>query len=261
MNISFKFAVKIFILATIVLNVVFTIPVMAQTKAPSVRDELKEHVREINQSVKTQIKTENENIKTKRTELNTQLKEAQEAAKKHIEAAREETKKVVETRRAELKDKISKLRDEKKKQIAARLDEQLSRLNVQWTDHFSNVLSRLSEILGKIELRADKAESNDGDVSAARTAIQNAKTAIESARTAVEVQAKKTYIAAFTSENELGAAFKTVKEQLRTDLAGLRDGLIKDARKAVQDVFQLLLQIPGVDKESTTTSASAETNE
>jgi len=196
-----------------------------------------------------QIKIGLENIKAKRTELNTQLKKAQEAAKNRLEVAREEVKKTVEARQTELKDKISKLRDEKKKQIATRLDEQMARLNVQWTDHFSNVLNRLLEILGKIELRTTKAETSGKDVTAVKTAIQNAKAAIETARTAVETQAKKTYIATFSSETGLGAAFKVVREQLRKDLFGLRDGAMKNSREAVQNALQALKSVPKVDED------------
>jgi len=196
-----------------------------------------------------QIKIGLENIKAKRTELNTQLKKAQEAAKNRLEVAREEVKKTVEARQTELKDKISKLRDKKKRQIVTRLDEQMARLNIQWTDHFSNVLNRLLEILGKIELRTTKAETSGKDVTAVKTAIQNAKAAIETARTAVETQAKKTYIATFSSETGLGAAFKVVREQLRKDLFGLRDGAMKNSREAVQNALQALKSVPKVDED------------
>ena len=216
------------ILIMAVIGVVLAFPALAQTNAP------------LRQDVRTQAKTESEAIKAKKTELNAQLKATQEAAKKRIEAAREEAKKAVEARRTELKDKISKLRDEKKKQIATRLDKQLTRLNAQWTDHFNNVLNRLSEILSKVELRADKAGADGKDVSAARAAVQNAKTTIETARTAVETQAQKTYIATFGSETELGTAFKAVKEQLKKDLFGLRDGAMKSSRDAVQSALQAL---------------------
>jgi len=216
------------ILIMAVIGVVLAFPALAQTNAP------------LRQDVRTQAKTESEAIKAKKTELNAQLKATQEAAKKRIEAAREEAKKAVEARRTELKDKISKLRDEKKKQIATRLDEQMARLNVQWTDHFSNVLNRLLEILGKIELRTTKAETSGKDVTAVKTAIQNAKAAIETARTAVETQAKKTYIAIFSSETGLGAAFKAVRDQLHKDLFGLRDGAMKSARETVQNSLQAL---------------------
>lgn len=216
------------IIITAVLCLAFAIPVMAQTNALS-----------------------REDIKAKRTELKNQLKDEREAAKKRIEVAREEAKKSAETRRAELKDKINTLRDEKKKQIATRLDQQMAHLNTQWTDHFSNMLNRLSEIISKVELRASKAETNSRDVAAVKTAIQNAKTAIETARTAVEAQTKKIYMpcilgvstlsnCTFASEKELGPAFKVAKEQLRKDLFGLRDGAMKSAREAVQSALQSL---------------------
>ena len=205
-----------------------------------------------------QIKIGLENIKAKRTELNTQLKKAQEAAKNRLEVAREEVKKTVEARQTELKDKISKLRDKKKRQIVTRLDEQMARLNIQWTNHFSNVLNRLLEILGKIELRTTKAETSGKDVTAVKTAIQNAKAAIETARTAVETQAKKTYIATFSSETGLGAAFKVVREQLRKDLFGLRDGAMKSARETVQNSLQALKGVPKVDEESKATTTPSQ---
>jgi len=235
----------IIIVTTAILGFAFAFSVAAQTSAPTTGAGLKDRVKDLRQNIgniKIQTKTEltDIKIKAKRAELNIQLKATQEAAKKRIEAAREEAKKAVEARRTELKDKISKLRDEKKKQIATRLDEQMARLNVQWTDHFSNVLNRLSEILGKIELRATKAETSGKDVTAVKAAIQNAKAAIETARTSVETQAKKTYVATFSSETGLGAAFKAVRDQLHKDLFGLRDGAMKSAREAVQNSLQAL---------------------
>jgi len=225
------------ILIMAVIGVVLAFPALAQTNAP------------LRQDVRTQAKTESEAIKAKKTELNAQLKATQEAAKNRLEVAREEVKKTVEARQTELKDKISKLRDKKKRQIVTRLDEQMARLNIQWTNHFSNVLNRLLEILGKIELRTTKAETSGKDVTAVKTAIQNAKAAIETARTAVETQAKKTYIATFSSETGLGAAFKVVREQLRKDLFGLRDGAMKNSREAVQNALQALKSVPKVDED------------
>ncbi len=238
MNKKFK---NIFIAA--VLFFAFAFSVLAQTNTPATGGGLKERAKDLRQNIQnviTSVKIGRADIEAKRAELNTKVKDEREAAKMRLETAREEAKKAIKTRQAELKDKISKLRDEKKKQIATRLNEQMARLNTQWTDHFNNVLNRLSEILSKVELRVSKAETSGKDVAAVKTAIQNAKAAIESARAAVETQAKKTYTATFTSEDKLGAAFKAVKEQLRIDLFGLRDGAMKSAREAVQNALQTL---------------------
>lgn len=241
-------------------------PALAQTDSSSqnaptpqnIRREFNERAKEARQNVRTQIKTEREDIKAKKAELNIKIKDDREAAKKRIEAIREEAKKAAETRRAELKDKISKLRDEKKKQIATRLDEQMARFNARWTDHFNNVLNRLSEILAKVELRANKAETNGKDVAAVKTAIANAKTAIATARAATETQAKKTYIATFSSDTELNAAFKVVREQLKKDLFELRDGAIKNAREAVKNAHQALKGVPHVDDEPKATTTPSQ---
>lgn len=232
-------------LTTAVLVFTIAFSIAAQTNAP---------VRRNIQNLKTGLKKEIIDIKSKRAALDTQLKDKREAAKNRLETVRKEAKKAAETRRAELKDKISKLRDEKKKQIATRLDQQMARLNARWTDHFNNMLDRLLEILGRIELRADKAQTAGRDVSAARTAIASAKATIESARAAVETQAKKTYIADFSSEKELRVGFKAAKEQLRKDLFGLRDGAMKSARRAVQSAFQALKNVPKVDEEPKATT-------
>ena len=126
----------------------------------------------------------------------------------------------------------------------------MNRLNERWTAHFSNVLSQLENVLAKIEIRIQKAETGSGNVSDAKTAVEKARAEIKAARDAVTAQAAKVYTVSFVSENELKVAFKSVKEQLHTDLTGLRDGAVKNARKAVQDTFQALRQVPNVDVEN-----------
>ncbi len=258
------------VVVTAVLCAVFAIPAMAETNATStIRGEFKERIKGLRENITTQIKIERDTIQAKRMELETQLKDEREAAKKRIEAVREEAKKNIETRQTELKDNISKLRDEKKKQIATRLNEQLAHINVQWTDNFNNTLNRLSEIISKMELRADKAQSAGKDVSAVRTVIQNAKTAVATARTAVETQAKKIYLpciygvstfgnCTFASEKDLGSAFKAARERLKKDLSDLRDGSMKSAREAVQNALQALKGVPRVDDESKATTTPSQ---
>jgi len=238
MNISPKFALKILILAAVVLLGVNAIQVNAQKI-----NEARQKVEEV------------------RTGLRNAIKIKQEEAKKQIEAVREQVKEKVKTQREAFKEKISQMKDERKRQTAERLEEQLNQINERWTTHFSNVLNQLENVLAKIEIRAQKAEVNGSDVSSVKTAIETARNAIKTARDAVVTQAAKGYTVTFESEDKLKDAFKTVKEQLRKDLTGLRDGAIRNARKAVQDVFQALRQIPGVDKEPTATSTPAGTNE
>ena len=147
-----------------------------------------------------------------------------EEAKNRIEAVRQEAQEKTKSAREEFKKKLAEVKDARKRQTAERLEEQLNRLNKRWTDHFTNVLNRLEEILAKIELRAKKAETNGHDVAIVKTAIETARAAIKTAGDAVVVQAAKVYTVKFESESKLRETFKTVKEQLHKDLAGLRDG-------------------------------------
>lgn len=249
MNTSFKFALKILILTAVVLWSVNAFQASAQETPKGTR------------GTQQNIQDARKKVETMRTELKNEIRIRQEEAKKQIEAVREQVKQRIISQREAFKEKISQMKDERKRQTAVRLEEQINQINEHWTTHFSNVLNQLENVLAKIEVRAQKAEANGNDVSGVKTAIEAAHNVIKTARDAVVAQAAKGYTVTFESEDRLKEAFKTVKEQLRKDLTGLRDGTIKNARKAVQDVFQALRQIPGVDKEPTATSTPAGTNE
>ncbi len=229
-------------------------------KAQTIREETRTNVQGIRQAAKTSVQNVRKEIEAKREELKKQLEATREEAKKRVEAARETAKEAVKVKREELKKRLGEIKDERKKAAATRLDEQMNRLNERWTTHFTDVLDHLDDVLGKIQIRADKAVSLGKDVSAVKTAVDAAKVAIASARTAVETQAKKTYIATITSDAKLGEAFKSVRDQLHKDLTDLRDGPVKNARDAVQNAARSLGGVPKVDDEpedhATTTPSS-----
>lgn len=223
-------------------------------KSQQIREETRTKAQNVRQEVRTSAQNAREEINAKREELRTELKAKREEAKQKIEAARKEAQERLKAQREEFKKKVEQIRDERKKATATRLDGQLNHLNERWTTHFTNVLNRLEDILGKIQVRLDKAASLGKDVSAARTAIDGAKTAIASARSAVEAQAKKTYTITFTSDEQLRTAFRQAKDQLHKDLTSLRDGAIKSAREAVHQAARALARIPRVDEEPDSTT-------
>ena len=231
-----------------------------RTNAQNVREENRVKAEAVRTEVRTAVQNTRKEVEAKREELKKELEVKREEAKERIEAAREETKTRVKAAREELKKRLGEIKDERKKEKAKRLDEQMNRLNERWTTHFTNVLNRLDDILGKIQVRADKAASLGKGVSAVRTAIDAAKSVIVGARTAVEAQAKKDYTIIFTSEDELHAAFKAAKDQLHKDLKALRDGAIRSSRDAVHNAARALSGIPKVDDEledkATTTPSS-----
>lgn len=238
----------------------------ARTDAKGLRQETKSEAQKVRQEVRAGVKSVSdarEAIKLKQEELKRAFETKREEAKQKLEAVREEAKERITNAREVFKKKLEVLKDERKKATAVHLEEQLNRLNERWTTHFTNVLHRLDEILAKIQLRREKAVSLGKDAGAAETAIAAAKTAITNARVAVEAQAGKVYTVTFTSEEELRTAFQQAKEQLKKDLATVRDGIVKAARDAVQEAARALAGIPKVDEEpeeEATTTAPAETN-
>lgn len=235
--------------------------VLAEEKSTNtVRETAKENLQSAREEVKTRSETVREEAKNK-------AEAVREEAKKRIETARESAKARIETQREKAKERLNDIRDNEKKQKVERLTEQFDNLNKKWTDNFIQQLDKLSSILIKIQERTDIAETNGKDTTAVNSAMQSAKTAITNAQTAVTAQASKTYTlnassitatsAITTSSGQeeliksLRTQFQNLHKTLFKDLYALRDGVMKDARKAVQDALQTLGKIPKVDDDNT----------
>jgi len=200
------------------------------------------------------------------------LKEVKQNAQERMQVVRVEAQTRVTALKEKAVQRVADIQDKKKQQIAERLTKQFENLNGTWTDHFMRLLDRYDAIMEKIRNRASIAAGNGRDVTAADAAIQSAEAAIETARTAVVAQAAKTYVLdtsvviAATSVTtpsgqgelmkNLRASFQNLHKALFADLFALRDGPMKDARKAVQNALQTLGKVPGVD-EGTVTSTAA----
>ncbi|MDP3947553.1 MAG: hypothetical protein Q8Q41_02585 [bacterium] len=221
--------------------------IRATTSPRDLRQQVRPEVREVREVQKAEFEQ-------RREELRKEVKDHRDAVKENFQAIRETTRVKVEEKREEFRTRAQAIKDERKKEIALRVDDQLNKLNERWTQHFMNVLDKLTDILGKVQLRMEKAEANGVDATRVKAAIAAASTAIETARQAVEDQAKKTYSVTFTSEEGLKQAMRNARQLLHRDLAALRDGVMKNARQAVQNAIQSLRDIPRVDAEPTATS-------
>ncbi len=230
----------------------------AQSSTPSnvregvrdVRQNVRQNIKDMRQDVRLNVKDVRQNIKQsvqeRRAELKTQIQEKRDEFKKTIETKREELKTKIEAQKETLKTRLKAIKDDRKKQIVERVADNMNNLNQRMTDHFSNVLNQIEDVLNHVSSRADKAEANGKNVTAARTAIANAKIAITAARTAVANQAGKAYSPTVTTEstlkNDVGALRKTLYE----DLKKVQD-VVKAARDAVRQAAVTLAQIPNVD--------------
>jgi len=189
---------------------------------------------------------------------------------KKIEVVREEAQTRTVAQREKIAERVADIQDKVKQQLAQRLIKQFENLNKIWTDHFMNLMDHYDAILQKIQDRANIAANAGKNIASTTAAIQSAKTAIASARTAVIAQAAETYtpdtsvVTTTTSTTmpsgqkellqNLRNSFKNLHRTLFQDLLALRDGPMKNARKAVQSALQTLTKIPKVDEGNATTT-------
>lgn len=142
--------------------------------------------------------------------------ELKQEMKNTILMKREEAKAIIKTKRDEFKAKIETIKDQRKKILVERIDVKLATVNAKHTDRFTEVLSKLQQLIDNANADTTKAQA-----------------AINAAKTAVETQAAKTYTATITDETALRNNFGTTISQLRLDLMAVHK-LVIDAKQAVQ---------------------------
>lgn len=146
--------------------------------------------------------------------------------------------------RSEFRTKLDSIRDEKKKTKVENLDQRISQINANRTSIMLGHLTKIEEILNRLEARTNDLATAGKDVTAIRTSITNARDAIATARTAVTAQAAKTYTFDITTEGNLGQTVSSTRIQFARDLQAAHKAVVT-ARKAVRDVLTALSKIVG----------------
>jgi hypothetical protein len=180
-------------------------------------------------------RTATDSTAVRKIEARTNILEAREAALERrkaalaeFEAKRREALEEIKTRREEFKVKLAEIRDERKQKILENLDARIANVNTKWVTHWSNTLTRLTEILAKIE------EKSGGEVE-----IAAAEAAIAAAQTAVNTQAGNTYEFEIGDEETLGESISTTLKEFHEDLRVVQ-AAVKTAREEVGKVLREL---------------------
>src|SRR3989344_3133466 len=185
---------------------------------------------------------------TETLDLNTDnVETVRNTARDKVRARVEEAKTNREQALEEFQARREAAKEERKRKIVELLDLRTDKLVERWVEHWNRVLSRLTEILAKIESRADKAEEACHDVSGVRTAIAEAEAAIAEAQNAVDELAGKTFVIEITDEDSLGQNVSDSVHQVREELQAVREK-VRAARQAVLDALHALQAIRGVDE-------------
>lgn len=178
-----------------------------------------------------------------REEAMARREEVKEEFEERSQAAREEAK----NRQEEFRQRLQEIRDEQKARLAERLSENINRINQKWVDHWLKVLDRLSQVLAKMETRADKLDELGHDTEEARANIEAANEEIAQTQEALNDQAAKVYTVEFTDESNLGEGIRTTIEELRSDLSETRQA-VQEAILATKDALSSLKGTDGEEE-------------
>ncbi|MDP3731180.1 MAG: hypothetical protein Q8R34_01650 [bacterium] len=203
-----------------------------KTEVKETRDAIKTEIKTTRDAVKAEVKDTREQMKVQREEFNVQIKEKRQALQDQIKEKREA-----------LKERLQIVKDERKKAVVEKLDQRLDALNEKMTNHFSETLKKMDDLLVRIGERANQAEERGVDVSAVRSAITSASASIEASRAAIAVQAGKTYTITITSETGLRQDVGVVRQQLNQALRAVHATVIS-ARESVRKAATTLAQLP-----------------
>lgn len=187
------------------------------------------------------------------------LKTAREERLNILETAREAAKEKFKEKRGAFMEKKEAIKDAKKKAVVERIDQKMADVNKRRTDQMNETLTRLSDLLDKLQERVDKAKTNGKDTAGTVEPIAKAREAIIAAQTAVTAQAGKEYVATISEETKLKADVGTAVKSLEKDLKVTHQTVLA-AKKAVSDALKSVKTIKGVD-DGTSPSPTAATNE
>ena len=238
--------------------IIFVSFASAQTGTPlrEGRDSgLKTHPTSTNQlerdALKARMEVEKDQLKVNHEKLKAEMEAKRLEHKTEFEAKRNEAQMHFDERKMELKGHLAKIKDERKKEIVERLSNRFHELNKKRTDHFSNVLDKLDDVLDRITERMNRAHENGIDVGKVREAVALAEKAIADARALLLIQGGMDYPITVSTEAKLKTDISSVRQTLQTDLKKIHDA-VKAAHEAVRHAAQVLKQVdhPG-DKNAT----------
>ena len=120
--------------------------------------------------------------------------------------------------------------------IAEKINDNLNKINERRTNQMMDHVSKLSNILSRLDERVSNAEANGKDMSSANAAIADANAKIASAEASVSAQKLKDYTIEATSEATIKADAAAMRNKLHDDLQSVHN-LIVTARQAVANAI------------------------
>lgn len=232
----------------------------AKEEVAKARSAAQENLQNIRAAAKETVAKERaaaqEGAKDLRERARETLQAKREAVKDEVKKAREAAQEKIKANREALKKQAEKIKDERKRALVERLGGKFDELNGNRTEHFGDVLEKLSAMMSRIDERVARAKAAGKDVAAVEAASAAAKKAIADAEAAVKTQAEKVYKVTVSGEAKAREEVKAVRDAYHADIKAL-EAKVKAAREAVQNVARELAKIPGIGEFKTPAPAPA----
>ena len=171
-----------------------------------------------------------------------EMKAKVENLREEMQQKREEAKTRFQEQREEFKQKVETIKDERKKKTLENIDTNINNLNVKHTESLQKILTRVTEILDRIDDKVASIEAEGKDTSTIKTSSTNARTLINTAAEAIKTQSGKEYIVNVTEESKLKDEVKKTFSVFRNDIKAVHEK-VKVAREAVVQTARLYGQV------------------
>lgn len=146
-------------------------------------------------------------------------------------------------------ERLEKIKDEKKKVIAEKIEEQIQKQNQRFVKHFLNSADKLTEILSRIENRAELAKERGADITTVENAIKKAKISIANLVEAANKQQNKIYDIKIQSDSTAKSDFGKSRKEIQSDIQALKD-LAQQARVDVRKAAVAIAEIKESQRET-----------
>ncbi len=156
-----------------------------------------------------------------------------------LEEKRDKIREELKEREQELSERLS----QDKQEVAVRIAGKVNDVNQRLIDHYIRHLQRLDAIVNKIETRAERMQQQGADIEDVTAAIKHAREQIAAARKQVNVQKSTVYAVALAEADPLGTLISDMWQQFVSDQKELREGVLRDARKAVVEALTALQEV------------------
>ncbi len=198
----------------------------AQQEVKEIRKETRKEIKEVRVDARKDIKEVRDEAKEARKDIRQQFSADAQAREVALVTLRADLKAKTEANREQLQEKLKKIKDTKKADIVAKVATSLNETNARLTNGMAEMLTKLSDILVKIDAKTDD-----------KVAIDAARAAIVTAQAGVDAQAGKSYTVTVTTEGNLRSDTAAAAAGLKKDLAVVQT-LVKAAREAVGKAYK-----------------------